>query len=333
MNRVVFFISFLCACSSPLSSRTPDASSHGSDGAIPPWTITEFPMSPPSGPNAIAVGVDGNLWFTETDGNKIGRITTQGKLTEFAIPTADATPTGIAAGADGNLWFTETDGNKIGRITTTGTITEFQLSQPSGYSTSWPLAIAPERDRMWFSVVRSPVVGHIDLAGEITEQPGPVGLGVFGLVAGPDGNLWLANTGANQIDCFTPSGTFSGFPLPTPNAAPDSITVGPDGNIWFTTSSFYAATTEIGRVTTTGDFTEFPLPISSAPCAIATGPDDNIWFTEQADNKIGRMSADGAFTEYPIPTSDSGPRGIVAGPDGNVWFTESNANQIGRITL
>ena len=35
----------------------------------------------------IAAGPDGNLWFTEFDNNKIGRITTAGVITEFLIPT------------------------------------------------------------------------------------------------------------------------------------------------------------------------------------------------------------------------------------------------------
>ena len=37
---------------------------------------------------------------------KIGRITTAGVITEFAIPTANGEPLGIAAGPDGALWFT-----------------------------------------------------------------------------------------------------------------------------------------------------------------------------------------------------------------------------------
>ena len=40
-------------------------------------------------------------------GNKIGRITTAGVITEFPVPTAGSSPVGIAAGPDGNLWFTE----------------------------------------------------------------------------------------------------------------------------------------------------------------------------------------------------------------------------------
>jgi len=39
-------------------------------------TITEFPIpTAKSGPNGITAGPDGNLWFTEEAGNKIGQIT------------------------------------------------------------------------------------------------------------------------------------------------------------------------------------------------------------------------------------------------------------------
>ena len=42
-------------------------------------------------PDGIAAGPDGNLWFTEIDGNRIGRITPTGVVTEFSA--------GITAGA------------------------------------------------------------------------------------------------------------------------------------------------------------------------------------------------------------------------------------------
>ena len=70
--------------------------------------FTEFPVpTADSRPSGIAAGPDGNLWFTECDGNQIGRITTGGVITEFPIPTASSGPQGITAGPDGNLWFTE----------------------------------------------------------------------------------------------------------------------------------------------------------------------------------------------------------------------------------
>ena len=65
----------------------------------------------------LVSGADGNLWFTEYDGNKIGRITPDGKITEYAIPTYQGLPDSIAAGPDNNIWFTE-DRGKIGRIGT-----------------------------------------------------------------------------------------------------------------------------------------------------------------------------------------------------------------------
>src|SRR5260370_26054653 len=70
-----------------------------------------------SGPHGITSGPDGNIWFTESSANKIGRITPSGTITEFPIPTAGSFPNGITSGPNGNLWFTEFVGNKIGEIT------------------------------------------------------------------------------------------------------------------------------------------------------------------------------------------------------------------------
>jgi virginiamycin B lyase len=81
--------------------------------------ITEFPIpTAHSDPRDITTGPDGNLWFTEQDSSKIGRITPQGVITEFGTPTANIHPIGITAGPDGNLWFTVSEPPQIGRITT-----------------------------------------------------------------------------------------------------------------------------------------------------------------------------------------------------------------------
>ena len=50
-----------------------------SGGSRRPASITEFPVpTAGSGPSGIAAGPDGNLWFTEYNGNQIGRITPAG---------------------------------------------------------------------------------------------------------------------------------------------------------------------------------------------------------------------------------------------------------------
>src|SRR5688572_14768365 len=74
-------------------------------------TITEFPL-PAATSSALWItsGPDGNLWFTEFFGAKIGRITPLGVITEFPLPTPPGVdPLGITAGPDGNLWFTIAD--------------------------------------------------------------------------------------------------------------------------------------------------------------------------------------------------------------------------------
>ena len=62
-------------------------------------------------------GRDGALWFTRTGDAQIGRITTAGEATAFALP-AGSQPFGIVAGPDGALWFTAMGTDRIGRITT-----------------------------------------------------------------------------------------------------------------------------------------------------------------------------------------------------------------------
>ena len=63
----------------------------------------------------------------------IGRITTKGAITEFALPTKDSSPGAITAGPDGNLYFAESSpGAGIGRITTSGVITEIPVPASGG---------------------------------------------------------------------------------------------------------------------------------------------------------------------------------------------------------
>src|SRR6516165_2478192 len=93
-------------------------------------SMSFFPIpTPASPPWSISSGPDGNLWFTESWGNKVGVINpTSHAITEFALPTANASPVGIAAGPDGNLWFTENLAGKIGMINpTTYAISEFAI--------------------------------------------------------------------------------------------------------------------------------------------------------------------------------------------------------------
>jgi virginiamycin B lyase len=131
----------------PTADSGPRALAAGADGNVwfseyktdrigritPKGEITEFLLPRPnSGPGDITMGPDGALWFVElsggidgvhTDGNRVGRISYDGKVTEYALPAGSASPINIAVGPDRNLWYSR--GGSLGRVTPTGVITEF----------------------------------------------------------------------------------------------------------------------------------------------------------------------------------------------------------------
>jgi virginiamycin B lyase len=126
------------------------------------------------------------------------------------------------------------------------------------------------------------------------------------------------------------------YPVPyvPGDSGPSGITAGPDGALWFT----YENPPKIGRITTSGVLTLFPLssPDQRLPGGITTGPDGALWFTEYnwvygaptGKGKIGRITTGGEITEFPVSTP---PRmGITAGADGALWFTTSKG--VTRIT-
>jgi streptogramin lyase len=165
-------------------------------------TIIEFGgLTADSGPFEITTGSDGALWFVELSSNRIGRITTNGIITEFPIPTADSYPYSITAGPDGHLWFAEFDGNKIGRITTNGAITEFPL--PTANSRPYGITTGPD-SRLWFAELDGNKIGRITTKGAIREFPLPTANSApAGITVGPDGNLWFAELDGNKIGRVT----------------------------------------------------------------------------------------------------------------------------------
>src|SRR5437867_1841061 len=111
--------------------------------------ITEFPIpSPFTGPEGITEGPDGNVWFTEWSGNRIGRMTLDGTVTEWDVPTPNSYPHTIVTGPDGNLWFTEQYGSTVGTITPQGTFAEYPL--PAWTSYLYGITVGPDGN-LWFA--------------------------------------------------------------------------------------------------------------------------------------------------------------------------------------
>jgi streptogramin lyase len=139
---------------------------------------------------------------------------------------------------------------------------------------------------------------------------------------GPQTLFAIDSTGRIWSTPFTPTRpqvSIELFGAPTA----DDITAGPDSNLWYT-----AYGGAIGKITTAGKSTLYPIPTpKSDPCGITLGPDGNLWFTEGA-GKVGKITSSGAITEYST-TMGNGLGFITIGPDGALWFEDHG---IGRIT-
>jgi virginiamycin B lyase len=233
---------------------------------------------------------------------------TLSKVAEFPVLSPGAFSLAMTAGADGNVWFSEMSvggsttsvPTKIGRITSAGTVTEFPLS------------------------VQNAVVESI--------------------VKGSDGNVWYLRTGSPTstpgavtpyaIGRISPTGVMTEFSI---TEVGEVLTVGPDGALWFTelaSGGAHQLAGKIGRITVSGEISEFPLPTAGVlPGLITTGADGALWFTTAAMNQtapvigIGRITTAGVVTMFPLPPMAGRASSLVSGPDGNLWLTEPPANK------
>ncbi|MBX3025832.1 hypothetical protein KF840_13070 [bacterium] len=209
----------------------------GSIGRITPMgVIKHFPIAPAAGlggpriavdvsqPQSLAVGPDGNLWFTDPGLNTIGRMTTSGAVVEFSIPSPGADPSGIAAGADGNLYFTEAEPGRIARITTAGVITELGTADPDAF----PLYITLGPDgAMWWTESDANRLGRLARDGRITKFDLDPDTYPAGIVGRSDGRLYIAMLNAARIDstylaASEPTRTATRTPTPTLTVPPGS---------------------------------------------------------------------------------------------------------------
>jgi virginiamycin B lyase len=96
----------------------------------------------------VGVATDGSVWFAERGFNRIGKRSTTGTVTEYAIPTPDSGILFVVGGTRGDAWFTESHANKFGHVTADGKITEYKMPAPK----SDPSGIAlDQRGNVWIT--------------------------------------------------------------------------------------------------------------------------------------------------------------------------------------
>jgi hypothetical protein len=327
------------------------ASSPTTAASLPTLTGTDYPLSGVFPAGGIAVGSDGNLWFSFCPQalGAMTKITTSGQMSSFALPAGLVRcPQWVVRGSDGAIWFTELDINQsyplaqLGRIDIYGNITEFAL--PAG---DQPIGISSGRDgNLWYDAFGVSNSNPIYIRGFSPATHTIVGSVSINLVSPnlsdafnsvvtnpSDGNVIVS--GGNPVFRVIPGTTptiAGNIMLPTNCENPNAVaSIGTDRNIYFqcansifarVSQSSYSVTTVLERLTYKGEAT-YSGPMfqgsngilyTSGGYGLENGPFTDI---------LGLNSDGTVMGDYPSDMHDQAVQGVV-GPDGATWVTIEN---------
>jgi streptogramin lyase len=249
------------------------------------------------GISSITAGADGNLYFTEPNANRIGRVSTAGEISELDLPNPGSRPRTIVAAPDGGLWFTEEGGDRVGRLSpVTSFLRERQLTPGAR-----PTGIAARADgTIWIAEPGVDGLAIVTAAGISTFRIPFDSPGLNAIVPGPEGNVWFTEENGPWLGRITSAALtkadYERLELQIRQGT-RWLAFGPSGDFWFTTGN------HIGSIS--------PDKLGSEPAclaagcdlpvtALAAGPEGGLWYatgTEQA----GALLAPGTIGRFLPP--------------------------------
>jgi virginiamycin B lyase len=269
------------------------------------FNLKQFPITTADSRPYDLVVVNGAVWFTEFNGNKLAKLDPiSGAIQEFAVPTQASAPTGIALAPDGALWFAERNANKVGRFDpATSQFKEFSYAAANAQFED--IAVSADNKNVWltspslnrmvqfspgvqqfFDVPTSPFVRPL---GIVTDDSPP--LFTPWVVARPQ------EAGRSDVVGRYAPGTISLWNWQSLPASGDGAS-----------GLAYRVVADIRE----------------------------LWFTGFDQGTVGRLvtTANGSRVRIEkAPIDDSGatkPWGITAVPQGDVWIAASGSNEIIR---
>lgn len=348
---VVFatLVSFASAASTWTISTVAGTGVRGFSGDGGPATAAEI-----NDPFGVVRGPDGALWFCEYGGQRIRKITRDGKITTVAGtgqvgytgdggPALQATfnkPHEIRFDAAGNIFIADMVNQAIRRIDAkTGIITTFAGNRTKGYSGDGGPASA--------AALNNP----------------------HSIQFGPEGDLYICDIGNHVIRRVNlrtgiittfagtgkPGDTPDGAPIAgTPLRGPRSLDFDRAGNLWLATREgnqvfrFNLKAGTIHHVAGTGKpgFTGNGGPAKEAtlsgPKGIAIDADGNVWLADTESHSVRRFNARTGNLELMAGTGKKGNggdgdplqcamarlHGIFVDADGAVYIGDSEAHKV-----
>ncbi len=250
-------------------------------------------------PKEVAVAPDGAYYIADTSNQRVRRVDTNGVITTTAgtgilgyngdnIPATQAQlydPVDVAVGPDGSLYIAERSNYRIRRVRPDGLITTVAGTGTAGYNGDGIAATSAQLNTL------------------------------YGVAVGPDGSLFIADTGNQRVR-----------------------RVGPDGII-----STMAGTGAVGFAGDGGPATQAKL---NNPRSVAIGPDGSLYIADWSNGRIRRVGTDGIIQTVAGSTAlsgyggDGGPAtlaqfcavvGVTAGPDGSFYVADECNNRLRRV--
>jgi streptogramin lyase len=144
----------------------------------------------------VAIASDGQVFVTDYDGGRIGRVQGNGFAWTDLGGTTNA-PSGLAAGDDGSVWFVSLgQPNEVGRVAHDGTLQAYPLpaaDQPPSEKSSSEIVRGPD-GAFWFTLPEQAQLGRVDGNGQLSFiQLLDGGSLPRGLAFDPSGRLWFTS--------------------------------------------------------------------------------------------------------------------------------------------
>jgi virginiamycin B lyase len=195
----------------------------------------------PSAPNDVTLDTQGNVWFTQVNSDMIGMLNPKtGQIKHYPLSPKKTiqtlNPYGITIDAQGIVWFTETHNSSLGRLDPqSGAVLRYPIPDAS---TVLMEITSDEEGNLWSTAFNNGLVFKFNpVQRSFTTYRVPSGGGIYDIIVAP-GEAWVTVPSTNAIARLdTTRGTFTSYPIPTPNSTPLGIAMGANRTLWVTEAS------------------------------------------------------------------------------------------------
>ncbi|GIF05477.1 Vgb family protein [Actinoplanes siamensis] len=155
---------------------------------------TTIDLAPGSAPYGIAAAPDGDIWFTASGTNQIGRITARRTITMMDLPLPGSRPAMITVDSSGTAWAALNGAGALARVR--GEAVEI-VELPGGAA---PVGVTAAPDGVWYADIAGGCTGRVDHSGVVEWVPfEDSGCRPHAVAADPGGGCWVTLWGSGEL--------------------------------------------------------------------------------------------------------------------------------------